>query len=597
MFFGLLAFSVVFILIQFVFSNKHMMWFINSKYYIESVQIEQRFMEDGSVLVHERIHYDMRKPFRGLWREIPASRYVKMDDVKLWVDGQDDTYTEFIRKSPETFEARVWLVPYGSNTELDPGNYDDLVLNVSYRAEFVPEKGVDVSQILRNYWGREWDSPVGEIDVNFIFDGNYFPSEVITHPVAQVTENGNTVNLSLSNVSPYTFCDVRFLFDSLPDLKYAAVNHGLTRVNVNYEENKYYEEKNLKYVLLFGSYAVYVLAVFLTFFLFGREPKVDYQGVYERDLPSGDSPDIINAIVKNISGMLDENGIQAVIMNLYRLNYIDLVTNEKNHTVIKIKNNITKNDLSITELEFFKFIKQFHDDKDGFDFSSLKRKLMNSESLARDFNRHYRKYTSVVSAEVKKRGYFHVIGYYLSVFFSVLMLIGSLIIPEYIAGGNTPDLQTVGLIFSPIMWYTAVIFILLPKDIFGKWSKEGREFYMKWDNFGKFLTEFSLLSEYPPQSIVVWEEYLVYATALGIADKVENALKKLVPKEVWENQSNHMLMYGAYSMSIGRQFGTLRNTAIATVSKTSSGGSSGGGFSGGGGSVGGGSGGGGGGAF
>jgi len=596
--YGLIGFAIVFVLIQFVFSNKHILWFLNSKFYINSVQIEQRFEDEGIVSVHEKIHYDMRKPFRGLHREIPSSRYVKMEDVKIWVEGYEDAYVEFLRKTPETFEARVWLVPYGSERELDPAGFDDLVLNVSYKAKYVVEKGVDISQILRNYWGRKWESPIGEINADFVFDSNYFPSKVVTHPIADVSQIGNTINLNLKNISPYTFCDVRFLFENLPDLKYAAKNNGLTLVNVKYEEDQYYEEKNLKFLLLFGSYGIFIIVVFLTFFLFGREPKVDYDGIYERDLPSKDSPDLINAIVKNISGSVDQNGIQSVIMNLYRLNYIDLEKNDKKQTIIKIKNYNLRNDLSMSEIEFFKFIKKFYDQKEGFNFSYIKSDLMKSESLAKDFNKAYRKYISSVTGEVKKRGYFHVIGYYLAVFFSILMLIGAIIIPEYITGGNTPDLQTIGLLFSPIMWFTAAIVILLPKDVFGKWSKEGREFYMKWENFGKFLSEFSLLSDYPPQSIVVWEEYLVYATALGIADKVESALKKLVPREVWENQSTHSYMYTAAMFGIGREFTSLRNTAVTTVNKSSSGGSTGGGgFGGGAGSVGGGSGGGGGGAF
>jgi uncharacterized membrane protein len=38
----------------------------------------------------------------------------------------------------------------------------------------------------------------------------------------------------------------------------------------------------------------------------------------------------------------------------------------------------------------------------------------------------------------------------------------------------------------------------------------------------KYIKDFSLIKEYPPESVKVWNKYLVYATALGIADEVEN---------------------------------------------------------------------------
>jgi uncharacterized membrane protein len=143
---------------------------------------------------------------------------------------------------------------------------------------------------------------------------------------------------------------------------------------------------------------------------------------------------------------------------------------------------------------------------------------------------------------------------------------------------------------------------MIRKDFFGRWTKEGREYYQKWVNFSRFLSDFSLLSEYPPESIIVWEKYLVYGTALGVAEKVISTLQKFIPREIWEAQSQHGQFYNPSPFLFGSQLYLLRNTASATIvqaqarSKGSSG-WGGGGFSGGGGGIGGGSGGGRGGAF
>ena len=60
----------------------------------------------------------------------------------------------------------------------------------------------------------------------------------------------------------------------------------------------------------------------------------------------------------------------------------------------------------------------------------------------------------------------------------------------------------------------------------GKWTAEGREFYDKWTNFKKYLKDNSLIMEKPPESVQVWGKYIVYATALGCADKATENMRK-----------------------------------------------------------------------
>lgn len=55
-------------------------------------------------------------------------------------------------------------------------------------------------------------------------------------------------------------------------------------------------------------------------------------------------------------------------------------------------------------------------------------------------------------------------------------------------------------------------------------SIQGNDEYVKWNAFKKFLSEFSRFDDYPLPSIVIWEHYLVYAVAFGIADLVQKQL-------------------------------------------------------------------------
>jgi uncharacterized membrane protein YgcG len=53
-----------------------------------------------------------------------------------------------------------------------------------------------------------------------------------------------------------------------------------------------------------------------------------------------------------------------------------------------------------------------------------------------------------------------------------------------------------------------------------------------WRGFRNYLKNFSSLPDAPALAIVIWEQYLEYATALGVADRVAKQVKSLVPAEV-----------------------------------------------------------------
>ncbi|MDN5360263.1 MAG: hypothetical protein PWQ84_1326 [Thermotogaceae bacterium] len=587
---------VLFLVVQFV-TGYYGEWFTSSKYSIESARIEQTVKETGEVEVHEVIKYDMRKPFKGLYRYVPPARYVKISNVRIWVEEDKDAYVQYLKNNENEFEARVWIVPYGSTQDMEPDG-KEYTLHVSYVAKYVVENGKDCTQIFRQFWGSDWDAPVNNLTAVFNLPSSMIPTDIYTHPKAKVTQNDNIIEMSLRHLPPYAFAETRMVFKPQADMQFSVANNSLDLEGITKEENKYNQQRMLRIVIPIVVYVVILALLILVFRIFGKEPEIQYQGIYERELPTKDSPDFVNAAVVNLIGNVDNNGISAVMLDLYRKDYISFGDNQvdkkKLSDVIRFKKETTGTDLSESEAYFFNFLKGYSVDNQ-LDFSDLKKSLKKSESKAKAFNSKYNAYQSIVKDNVKARGYFKTTGYIFALLLGILLGIGGIVLTPIMIAHPTADLQMLAAVLSGIYLLTAAVILFLPKDVFGKWTKEGLTYYRKWINLKKFLEEFSLMSEYPPDSVIVWEEFLVYATAFGIADKVEKALKKLVPKEQWERQSNHSLMYGAYGYGLGYNIGSVRNVALQTVSKSSSG--SGGGFSGGAGGAGGGSGGGGGGAF
>src|SRR4029453_2416751 len=121
------------------------------------------------------------------------------------------------------------------------------------------------------------------------------------------------------------------------------------------------------------------------------------------------------------------------------------------------------------------------------------------------------------------------------------------------------------------------------------WRRRTREAEVeaeRWDAFRRYLTDFPRLDEAPPASLALWERFLVYGIAFGIADRVLQAAHLHMPEELAKASSiywispNGDLGSGASSMSIG-DLSSGFGDALAPPSSGSGGG--GGGFSGGGG--------------
>ena len=143
-----------------------------------------------------------------------------------------------------------------------------------------------------------------------------------------------------------------------------------------------------------------------------------------------------------------------------------------------------------------------------------------------------------------------------------------------------------------------------------RYTSKGKAERKKWLAFRNFLLDFSNFSDKEIPEVALWEEYLVYAVALGIGKKVLSSMKMKIENMDGEMIGDSDLLMSYSTMSLCNTIAatttrSLNSTVLRTLSNTSygggsggssggysSGGGGGGGFSSGGGSFGGGGGGG-----
>ena len=110
-------------------------------------------------------------------------------------------------------------------------------------------------------------------------------------------------------------------------------------------------------------------------------------------------------------------------------------------------------------------------------------------------------------------------------------------------------------------------------------TQVGVDYKEQWKGLKKYMKDFSNIDRREVPELVVWEKYLVYATAFGIADKVIKQLKIIYPNY------DEMATYTHMNLMINTNFSKCLSSSIARTisSRYSSGTGGGGGFSGGGG--------------
>ena len=78
----------------------------------------------------------------------------------------------------------------------------------------------------------------------------------------------------------------------------------------------------------------------------------------------------------------------------------------------------------------------------------------------------------------------------------------------------------------------------------GDWSVFQQIFAERWDAFRRYLTDFPRLHEAPPATLALWERFLVYGIAFGIADRVLQGAQLHMPEALHEASAIYWISPG-----------------------------------------------------
>lgn len=259
------------------------------------------------------------------------------------------------------------------------------------------------------------------------------------------------------------------------------------------------------------------------------------------DLPTDDPPAIVNAVCagdpKRI-GVPNLNGFRATILDLIDRNYLLLDEapyddyDTSGSLFVRINPDYDPDTLWDFEETVMNFLKEY--ERDGIISMDLITESLGYVNSSRFFKYTYKNWKEEVKKAITDGNFkeaFHSEGdKYLKAF--GLLGIGSVIVFFRVAPSAFSGILILCML---VLGAVSVISLVLPQTIAGQWTSYGREYYEKWHSFKRYIKDYSLIKEYPPESVNVWNKYLVYATALGVADGVRQAMGLYFPQDQGNN--------------------------------------------------------------
>jgi len=558
-------------------------------YSISSFDINYTLNQNGIINVSEILFYNLSGCYTELFIQKPNNLVIS----NPWGYCSGAT-CDFIYKPTNTISGEQELILKGNYCDASVIAYFNYDVNNQIRVL------VDGTQFYYQLYGGKTEVPTNtEINIYLPGDANKTIPQIHSMDYNLIIAE-NKINISkhvleneiieINLLMPTTWFDI-----NSPNLYiYQDTNYTTSQVQqIDSSWEKDYNKYTIsikptpRYVYLLIIFLPFLL-IFLIWVIFGREysrKKVGYFGIFERDLPDDSDPIIANYFIK---GEFSSDWFSSGITYLVWKRYFDFIKNAKGELIIiRTKKIFNKKDVPYYVSEIYDYLDKYYPNGE-VNFEDFKKKLKGnvgiifSKNFVSEFTKgaamqtEFREMTKSTKeyydSWFKESKLFKGTGYtILSIF-----LFGFLFLFIWIC-------SIVRISLNPIIFFVffGIIFLFIItsrmffyKVIFGRFTMEGRLKNLKWEAFKKYITTFSLMKQHPPQSVVIWEQYMVYATAFGVAKKTSKALKMVLPEEF-----NHNDRFIAYSGFIAMS----SSISAATGGSSGSSGGGAGGFGGGGG--------------
>lgn len=563
-------------------------------YSITDAQISVRINPDGSADISEKRTYDFDDQFS--WADewinlVPKCVGCQNYTIRNAVVSDDTTKkilpTE-IQNTPDKFYIK-WH--YTANNEIKT-----FLLN--YKIENAVTNHNDISEFYWQLIGDGWDKGVGNVDTKIYISPPAPDNKIWAFGHGPLNgkiyiQSGSQVNFSAENLPAKKFFEVRVLFPKLETAIFAQ--NGNSNLNKILAEEKTFEKKSV-----FNKYMAWLFVIVLSILPIIRViywvkkwrqvgddaplPEVNIAGKLH-EAPTDLEPALVETLINSTLLIPTGKSVTATILNLVHKKILKIerfktkgIFGKTDYTLILINKN---KKLTYFENELVQFL--FGDKGNEISFSEIKK-------IGRKYptktNTFWKKWQEEPLKELLDKGYIEKesklakdkLMIEVLIYFFVIILLTIFGAPMFSVFG-------IYIIIPILIAISAFVFLLILSPYMIKRTEKGNYELASWLAFKSYLKDYKVTVNYPIDSVILWEKYLVYGTALGISAK---ALSELPINLAITNTSNIYVMTSGGSNNFSTFSSGLTSMTSTFSSFGATGSGSSGGFSGGGGGGGGG---------
>ena len=545
-----------------------------ANYRIEKLDIEANLQKDGSMVVSEAVTYDIDE-INGVYFDIDAKGFGELEDLQVFED--DPNTSSFKEVDASNYEVSASDELY--RIKLYSKNQNNIrTFKFVYKLPEAITVYDDVAQFNRKMVGKEWQQGINYITAKVIIpvSASYDNSNILVFGhgplTGEVDKEGNTVVYKLNNYYPGDFLEAHILMEPeiFSEYNKSKIVHKDMKQKLLDMEAKLADEANAerdkairqqeminkvfeKPGLIFGVLSsIWGALMYYIHVIFKRKNKVKNSvGKYLRELPDNSSPALVGGFMTN---SINDNEILATIVDLVRRKVLTLENSDKNSIIILTGSteNLSAQEKAIVDI----YINDFGDGK-SLDLKSFGFFQKVPMSVARKFE----KWRAMVQSEMDRKNLtYQGLGCLGVIFFAFFPMI-------FTFAGLVLGMITGNKMFLLIVVMGIILFVSGAKARYPR--KELAEAKDKWQAFKNFLSDYSQLEEAKITSVHLWEQYFVYAVALGVSEKVVKAYKKALDMGVIDQGVNKFRYSPIFNTMFNSSFSNLNGIVSRTNSRAS----------------------------
>ncbi|MDH3308928.1 MAG: DUF2207 domain-containing protein, partial [Acidimicrobiia bacterium] len=532
-------------------------------FWFPEVDVAVDLADDGTVVVTENLTFSFDGSFSGAYRDIPlrggesisgvvvsenGTKYQPGGSTEL---GSTDTAGTFGVEDRGSVTRIVWHYRAANEVRTFTVRYEFTGLAIAYD---------DVVDVNLQVWGDQWDVGVHDLTARFTSGGEPGSGDVLVfgHPAdvngsTSLGSDGVSPSLMASSVPDHQFVEFRVVVPRsvLSSTSGARVIAGDGLADILADEAAEDARADQRaasirwaVVAVLVAFAAFPIAVLVGYGYYGTEPKVAYDREYEQAPPDDTPPAVVGALASQ--GTVDERGFTAVLFDLIRRGrYTAAPTSVEKSTWLGMRTEqITDleigqgkptNDVEAHEIPVITVIDRILAEG-PLPLTEFRQGLREDPSAN---HTSYQAFKKAAADALVERGLLDTVGKKYPLFLGLGVLVvaalGAFAVPALFRSRLSVDAVSVfqvGFFAFAIIGIGLTIVVGQRTKLWVRRTRQGAVLNARWQAFRRYLEDFSRLAEAPALSLTLWESFLVYGIALGVAEDVLEAARLHAPPEL-----------------------------------------------------------------